>query len=477
MTDTDLWRWDAVDLAAAIRARKVSSVEATRAVLDRLEAVNPKVNAVVRLTADEALDAAGAADEAVRRGGQLGALHGVPVTIKENIDQVGHPTINGVVAFKELVAQEDSPPVANWRKAGAVIVGRTNTPAFSLRWHTDNDVHGPSLNPWCKGRTSGGSSGGASAALAVGIAPLAHGNDYGGSIRYPAYTCGLAGIRPTQGRVPAFNATATAERSASSQLMAVNGPLARSVRDVRIGLAAMSAGDARDPIWVPAPLEGAALARPIRVALCPAPKGMFTHPAVADAVRKAGKALADNGYAVEEVEPPSVEAGAALWQSLVFNEARHMTWPTVQKLGDAQARKAMSLWFEVQPDMSILEYMQGLAQVSKQRREWARFMERYPLVVGPNSGDLPFEVGFDHKDVETIRHVLSAQALMTTINMLGLPSAAVPVGTTAAPDAPLGLPVGVQIVAPRYREDLALDAAEIVEAVHGVSTPIDPVWG
>ena len=214
----------------------MSSVEATRAVLDRLEAVNPRVNAVVRLTAEEALDAATAADEAVRRGGQLGALHGVPVTIKENIDQTGHPTINGVVAFKELVAQEDSPPVANWRKAGAVIVGRTNTPAFSLRWHTDNDVHGPSLNPWCRTRTSGGSSGGASAALAVGIAPLAHGNDYGGSIRSPAYTCGLAGIRPTQGRVPAFNATAAAERGASSQLMAVNGPLARKVRDLRIGL-------------------------------------------------------------------------------------------------------------------------------------------------------------------------------------------------------------------------------------------------
>jgi len=476
MSDTDLWRWDAVDLAAAIRARKVSSVEATRAVLDRLAAVNPKVNAVVRLTADEALDAAKAADEAVRRGGPLGALHGVPVTIKENIDQVGHPTINGVVAFKGLVATEDSPPVANWRKAGAVIVGRTNTPAFSLRWHTDNDVHGPSLNPWCKGRTSGGSSGGASAALAVGIAPLAHGNDYGGSIRYPAYTCGLAGIRPTQGRVPAFNATAAAERGASAQLMAVNGPLARKVRDVRLGLAAMAGGDARDPIWVPAPLEGPAPARPIRVALCPSPKGMFTHPAVAEAVRKAGKALADNGYAVEEVEPPSVEAGAALWQALVFTEARHMTWETVQKLGDQQARKAMSLWFEVQPDLSTLDYMKGLAQVLTQRRDWSRFMERYPLVVGPNSGDLPFEVGFDHKDVATIRHVLSAQALMTTINMLGLPSAAVPVGTTAAAGAPLGLPLGVQIAAQRYREDLALDAAEIVEAVHGVTTPIDPTW-
>src|SRR5262245_42604712 len=273
MTATELWQWDAVDLAAAIRSRKVSSLDATMAVIERMQAVNPKINAVVRDLTDEALAAARVADEAVRRGERLGPLHGVPVTIKENVDQAGLPTINGVVAFKDLVAGDDSPPVANWKKAGAVIVGRTNAPAFSLRWHTDNDVHGPTLNPWSKARTPGGSSGGAAAALAVGIAPLAHGSDYGGSIRYPAYTCGLAGVRPTMGRVPAFNATASVERSATNQLMAVNGPLARKVRDLRIGLAGMSGRDARDPIWVPAPLEGAPAAAPIRVGLVVQPKG------------------------------------------------------------------------------------------------------------------------------------------------------------------------------------------------------------
>ncbi|HKU94297.1 MAG TPA: amidase [Vineibacter sp.] len=476
MTATELWQWDAVDLAPAIRSRKVSSLDATLAVIERMQAVNPKVNAVVRDLSDEALAAARAADEAVRRGDRLGPLHGVPVTIKENVDQVGLPSVNGVVAFKELIAAEDSPPVANWKKAGAVIVGRTNTPAFSLRWHTDNDVHGPTFNPWSKARTSGGSSGGASAALAVGIGPLAHGNDYGGSIRYPAYTCGLAGIRPTMGRVAAFNRTASVERSPTNQLMAVNGPLARKVRDVRIGLAAMSGRDARDPIWVPAPLEGPPAAAPVRVALVVQPKGQYTHPAVADAVRKAGKALADNGYAVEEVEPPSFEAACQVWRKLVFTETRHLTFESIEKFGDAQARKSASLWMQLQPDLSLKEYMQSLAEVLTHRRAWAGFMETYPLIVGPNSGDLPFEVGFDYKDVETFRHVLDAQALMTVVNMLGLPSAAVPVGTTAVPDAPRGLPLGVQIIAQRFREDLALDAAEIVEALHGVATPIDPVW-
>ncbi|TXL82345.1 amidase [Vineibacter terrae] len=476
MTTSELWQWDAVDLAAAIRSRKVSSLDATVAVIERMHAVNPKVNAVVRDLSDEALAAARAADEAVRRGERLGPLHGVPVTIKENVDQLGLPTINGVVAYKDLTATEDSPPVANWKKAGAVIVGRTNTPAFSLRWHTDNDVHGPTLNPWSRSRTSGGSSGGASAALAVGIAPLAHGNDYGGSIRYPAYTCGLAGIRPTMGRVPAFNRTASVERSPTNQLMAVNGPLARKVRDVRVGLAAMSGRDARDPIWVPAPLEGAPPAAPVRVALCVQPKGQYTHPAVAEAVRKAGKALADNGYAVEEVEPPAFEAACQVWRKLVFTETRHLTYESIEKLGDAQARKSAGLWLELQPDLSLKEYMQALAEVLTHRRAWAAFMETYALIIGPNSGDLPFEVGFDCKDVQTFRHVLDAQALMTLVNMLGLPSVAVPVGTTAVPDAPQGLPLGVQIIAQRFREDLALDAAEIVEAVHGITTPIDPVW-
>jgi len=475
MTATELWQWDAADLAPAIRSRKVSSLDATVAVIERMHAVNPKVNAVVRDLSEGALAAARAADEAVRRGDRLGPLHGVPVTIKENVDQIGLPTINGVVAFKELTATEDSPPVANWKKAGAVIVGRTNTPAFSLRWHTDNDVHGPTFNPWSKARTSGGSSGGASAALAVGIGALAHGNDYGGSIRYPAYTCGLAGIRPTMGRVASFNHTASVERSPTNQLMAVNGPLARKVRDVRIGLAAMSGRDARDPIWVPAPLDGAPAAA-LRVALVVQPKGQYTHPAVADAVRKAGKALADNGYAVEEVEPPSFEAACQVWRKLVFTETRHLTFESIEKFGDAQARKSASLWMQLQPDISLKEYMQALAEVLTHRRAWAGFMETYPLIVGPNSGDLPFEVGFDYKDVETFRHVLDAQALMTVVNMLGLPSAAVPVGTTAVPDAPNGLPLGVQIIAQRFREDLALDAAEIVEAVHGVATPIDPVW-
>ena len=192
----ELWRWDACDLAAAIRARRISSREAVASCLTRLDQVNPRINAVVDVLADEGLSAADRADEAVAKGATLGALHGVPVTIKIIVDYAGRATTNGVVAFKDRIAPTDSPPVANLRKAGAIIIGRTNVPPFSARFFTSNALYGRTLNPWNAARTPGGSSGGAAAAVATGIGPLAHGTDRAGSVRYPAYACGVIGLRP-----------------------------------------------------------------------------------------------------------------------------------------------------------------------------------------------------------------------------------------------------------------------------------------
>ena len=463
-----LWQWDAGELATAIRTRKISSREAVQAVLQRLDAVNPALNAVTVLLADQALAAADRADAAVKRGEALGPLHGVPVTIKENIDQAEQATANGVVAFKDLIAKVDSPPVANWKRAGAVIVGRTNTPAFSLRWHTDNELRGRTYNPWTRTRTPGGSSGGAAAAVASGVGPLAHGNDLGGSIRYPAYCCGVAGIRPTLGRVPAYNATTTDERPIGHQLMSVQGPLARRVADVRLGLAAMASRDPRDPWWAGAALEGPPLARPIRVALTVDPSWQGVNRAVAGAVRAAGLALAEAGYAVEEVEPPAVDAVAANWATLVFNEMRHMTLAYIQKHGGEDLNRCTELILSGVPDVDVETYMRALAERTRHVREWMLFMERYALVVGPVSTEPPFEVGFDVKDRETTARVLRAQRLLVAVNLLGFPAVAVPCGLGD------GVPLGVQVIGGRYREDLCLDAAEVIEARHGLPTPIDP---
>ena len=476
MGKTELWQWDAVDLAKAIRLRKISSREATEACLTRLDAVNPKLNAVTFQIAEQALRDADAADAAVKAGEALGPLHGVPVSTKENIDQKGLPTPNGVVAYKDVIAPADSPVVANWRKAGAVFIGRTNAPAYSLRWDTDNALRGRTYNPWAKGRTAGGSSGGAGSAVASGIGPISHGNDYGGSIRYPAYCCGVAGIRPTMGRVPAFNPSAQAERAPTFLLFSVQGPLARKVRDVRLGLHAMSGRDARDPWWVPAHHHGRSPQRPIKVGLITGAPGLFTHPAIAEAVRKAGAALSDAGYAVEEVTPPSIEAGRELWLKLVAADIRELLWEGIEANADPLGIKAVRLWRDLPPPISMADYIKGVAEVSKHRRDWSLFLEQHPLLVGPNCGDLPFEIGFDTTDVDRTRHVLASQALMVTVNLLGFPAAAVPVGSIQADGAPKGLPLGVQVIAGRYREDLALDAAEVIEAQHGLETPIDPVW-
>ncbi|HEY7519820.1 MAG TPA: amidase [Methylomirabilota bacterium] len=463
-----LWQWDAGELAAAIRTRKISSREAVQSVLHRLDAVNPALNAVTVLLADQALAAADRADAAVKRGEPLGPLHGVPVTVKENIDQADEATANGVVAFKDLIARVDSPPVASWKRAGAVIVGRTNTPAFSLRWHTDNELRGRTYNPWSRTRTPGGSSGGAAAAVASGVAPLAHGNDLGGSIRYPAYCCGVAGIRPTLGRVAAYNATATEDRPIGHQLMSVQGLLARRVADVRLGLGAMAARDPRDPWWAGVPLDGPPVARPLRVALLVDPARQGVNRAVAGAVRAAGLALAEAGYAVDEVEPPAVDAVAANWTQLVFNELRHMTLPYIEEHGGEDLNRCTGLILAGVADLDVDGYMRALAERTRHIRDWMVFMERFALVVGPVSTEPPFEVGFDVKDAETTARVLRAQRLLVAVNLLGLPAVAVPCGLGD------GVPLGVQVIGGRYREDLCLDAAEVIEARHGLPTPIDP---
>ncbi len=199
---TELWRWSAADLAQAIRTKQTSSREVVQAHLGRIAAVNDSIRAVTAVLDESALAAADAADRAVAAGEPLGPLHGVPITVKENIDLTGSANTEGAVALKDAVPPVDAPHVAQMKAAGAIPIGRTNLPDFGLRWHTDNELHGATRNPWNPARTPGGSSGGEAAALATGMTPLGMGNDYGGSLRWPSQCCGTAAIRPSLGRVP-----------------------------------------------------------------------------------------------------------------------------------------------------------------------------------------------------------------------------------------------------------------------------------
>jgi amidase len=465
----ELWRWSAASLAHAIRTRRISSREALESCLARTDAVNPALNAIVQVLADEARVAADAADAAVARGDLLGPLHGVPVTTKVNVDQRGCATTNGLVALRDAIATDDSPVVANLRRAGAVIFGRTNTPAFSFRWFTENDLHGRTLNPWSRARTPGGSSGGASSAVAAGMGPIAHGNDLAGSVRYPAYCTGVYGLRPSLGRLPAFLPSAKEERPAGMQLMSVQGPLARTVGDLRLALAAMAAHDPRDPWWVPAPLQGPALARPIRVAVTTAVPGAVVHPAIVAAIEQAAAWLAEAGYAVERIDPPHLEEAPRVWSAIADTEVRATMADAVERMGDAGLRTAMKGMEHGSPVLDVEGYVRALSRRSTMVRDWFVFLERYPVVLGPVSAELAFPWGLDTGTQADMDRVKAAQGPQFTVPVLGLPSLAVPLGRAE------GVPIGVQLTGARYREDTLLDAAEVIEARHPSATPIDPV--
>lgn len=308
-----LWRLDAWALTELIRRREVSAREVTDSVLARVQAVNPRIGALAEVMADEARAAAEACDRALSAGLAPGALHGVPVSVKVNVDTAGHATTDGIVGLKDKLAVCDSPLVAHLRAAGAVIIGRSNTPAFSLRWFTDNDLHGRTLNPFDAAVTPGGSSGGAAAAVATGMGAIAHGNDYGGSIRYPAYACGVVGLRTTVGRVPSYKASAPS-RVLSNQMMAVQGPLTRSVADAWLALRVMAQGSPLDPQWVPAPLDCPETAQPLRVAVFKRSACHDADPIVVAAIEQAAAWLAKAGCVVEEAEPPHFEEGAQQWR-------------------------------------------------------------------------------------------------------------------------------------------------------------------
>ncbi|MBK0399161.1 amidase family protein [Limibaculum sp. M0105] len=457
---SELWKHSAETLAALVRSRDVSAVEVTRSALDRLAAVNPALNAVVDELPSAALAEAARIDAALARGEETGPLAGVPVTVKVNVDMAGHATTNGLRLQRDLVAETDSPVVANLRRAGAVIVGRTNTPAFSLRWFTRNSLHGATLNPHDRDLTPGGSSGGAASAVAAGIGAVAHGTDIAGSIRYPAYACGVHGLRPGLGRVPAHNFTGP-DRTIGAQLTAVSGPLARRIGDLRLAFRAMSAADPRDPWWMPGPASMPPVAR--RAALCIAPEGMPTEPAVADALRRAAAALAAAGWDVDECEPPSFRTAARINMSLWMEEFRVAGLPKLEPEGDPDARIVAAALRAVaakgqDPQAELIARATLL-------REWQLFLEEWPVLICPVSAEPPFPDLLDVAGEAEFAQVYEAQ-----LTQVGLPALGIP-GLTVAAGTP-GMPMGVQLVAGRCREELLLDAGAVIEAQ---MPPVEPV--
>jgi amidase len=463
---TDLWRLPAATLADRVRRRQLSAREVALDALARLDAVNPAINAVVDHRPEITLAQADAVDAAIARGDDPGVLAGVPVTVKVNTDQAGFATTNGLVAQRGQIAQANNPVVDNLLRAGAVIVGRTNTPAFSYRWFTSNLVHGTTKNPRDPARTPGGSSGGAAAAVASGIGALAHGTDIAGSIRYPAYACGVHGLRPTPGRVAAWNPSSP-ERPIGPQLTAVSGPLGRTIADLRLGLAAMAAPDPRDPWWTPAPLAGPA--SPKRAAVCLRPDGLDTAPEIAAALTDAARRMEAAGWTVDLIDatPPMREA-ADLQTQLWLGDGYDRMLAAAEAEGDPGALTVLRYHAATARSLDMDAYSRLLTRRATIAREWRLFLAQTPVLLLPVSAELPFPADLDQQGDAAFARVWAAQMTQIALPLIGLPGLTVSTGLVGR------VPVGVQVIAGRFREDLCLLAGEAIEAGGSPPSPIDP---
>jgi amidase len=465
-TSTELWSMSATELAEAIRTKQASSVEVVEAHLRRIEAVNPSINAVVIVLGEQAQEAAKVADRAAAAGGDLPPFHGVPFTTKEDIDLVGTPTTLGAKALAGSYPTRDAPIVERMKCAGAIPIGRTNLSTLGMRLHTDSELRGATLNPWDPTRTPGGSSGGDAAALATGMSPLSLGNDTGGSLRWPAQCCGVSTLKPTLGRIPRASSIEPADPPIGAQLMGADGPLARRVADLRAAYEVLAGPTWRDPWTVPVPLRGVEPVKPVRIALVVDPAGQGIEDQVREGVRKAATALGDAGYVVDEVEPPSI-GGAAKAALDMLNPDWHLWWQLMSPSAEAETRRFMSALLEAVGEPDPLATAVSFMTRQSVLRAWGEFQEQHPLIVAPICTDAPFQVGKD-LTAAGVADIHRGMRMALAVNTLGLPALAIPVGVDE------GLPQVVQVIGPRYREDLCLDAAEAIEDRLGILTPVDP---
>jgi amidase len=442
-------------LAEAIRSGSVSSLDVVDACLARIERVNPSINAVVALTAD-ARDRAKEADAELAKGNVRGPLHGVPFTAKDSLDTAGVVTTAGTVGWRDRVPERDATVVARLKGAGAILLGKTNTPEFTWSDETDNDVYGQTSNPYDLDRTPGGSSGGPAAIVAAGGSPFDVGSDTGDSIRQPAHVCGIAGLKPTSGRVPRTGHWPGFEGLFESFTQL--GPMARRVEDLALLLPVLAGPDGEDPHVVPA-----ALGDPSEVAVADLRVITFTDngirtptPETIAAVEAAARALASAGARVEQQVPPHLYEAWEAWNAMVradgfgwlkrlINGAGTPGWGSYTSRGWISPTEAL-------PGDKLTELIEKADAIRGRLLRWVQDVD---LIVCPAMPQ------------PAIRHGESSASWFGDTysdvhNLTGWPAAVVRGGSSVE-----GLPIGVQLVAPPWREDVALAGARVVEASSG----------
>ena len=450
----------AKSMAQAVRDKEVSAVELVEAHLGRIEEVNSALNAVVQLAAERARAEAVEADAALARGERKGALHGVPFTLKDSIDTEGIITTGGTLGRKDFVPDADATVTARLRAAGGILLGKTNTPELTYAGETDNLVYGRTNNPFDLSRAPGGSSGGAGAIVCCGGAAFDIGSDTGGSVRGPAHYCGITGIKPNSGRVPRTGHIVPHSFGAVDSLTQ-NGPMARYVEDLALILSIISGPDWDDPHIVPMPLGNPADVdiSGLRVAFYTDNGLRVPTDEIVAAVRSAANALADAGCLVEEDLPRAIPDNPDINNQLSQGDGQAGARRLLAKYGTTETHEWMTRLLEKASEnmVSVGEYTAVLEKIDSYRSAMLGFMQNYDVIVCPVSAFAALPHGESMTDENR-----SGINYTATYNITGWPSTVVRGGTS-----PDGLPIGVQVVARPWREDVSLAVAQYLEGALG----------
>ena len=449
--------WSAQRLAAAIQAKTLSAVEVTAACLDQIAVVNPRINAVVQLVAERALDEAMACDAMTERGQSRGPLHGVPMTIKDSLDTAGIVTTGGTMGRKATVPERDAPVVARLRAAGAILLGKTNTPELTLSGETDNLIYGRTNNPYDRTRSPGGSSGASAAIIAAGGAALEVGSDTGGSIREPAHYCGIAGIKPTTGRTPRTGHIVPYGLGALDGLTQL-GPMARQVEDLALALPIICGPDFEDPSVVPMPI-GAPFdldLKALRIATYTDNRVLRVSEGIAATVDQTAAALRADGLEVRELGTGVLAEAARALAELREADGGAVARRLLDRAGTKQPGPHMAYCFRGSPPVTGERYGQILEQADQARSRMLGLLRDVDVIVCPTAPRLAPPHG------STMDDTYLMWSYCTVYNLSGWPGVVVRAGADAA-----GLPIGVQLVAGPWREDIALALAARVETLLG----------
>jgi amidase len=443
----------ATALAKAIREKQVSSLEVVDAYLQRIEAVNPQLNAVVQLTAETARMQARDADAALARGDLKGPLHGVPLTIKDSFDTAGTISTAGTTGRAAYVPDRDATVVARLRAAGAILLGKTNTPELTLTGETDNHVYGRTNNPFDISLTPGGSSGGAAAIVSAGGSPLDLGTDTGGSIRMPAHFCGITGIKPTSGRVPRTGHVISFDMGALDKLTQV-GPMARYVPDLILALPIIAGVDWIDPAIVPMPLDepGSVVLEGLRVAFYTDNGLMSPTAETVEVIQAAVDALTDAGLLAREDRPPGIDEAAGMWTQFFTADGGAGVRRLLSKAGTSQMHPLIE-WTQAENPLSSAEFAALLGRWECLRSAMLSFLRDYDVIICPVCA----HPAAPHGAFERV-----TSSYVKPYNLTGWPAGSVNGGASSA-----GLPIGVQVVGRPWREDVVLAVMQLLETALG----------